>query len=159
MNYQEAKQRISRYNWNNDVPNWLVKEISLSTEMSNSEKIDVLESSGGAIHIDRTGLAYTSLRESLYNIIDMLNRDSEVVATERKLADYSNLISQRLVYVDSKKVIGIVNDSELGDIEIAKKLRYIKLSPLGVKNAQGLAKRGRQLATQQLARLERLRIA
>jgi len=156
MNFRDAKERMNNLRWGNSPSNWLIREISTSNEMSESEKVEVLEISGGYISVGSNGMAYTNLRESLYNILDMLNRDSEVVATERKLADYSNLIEQRIVYIDTKRVIGIVNDSELGNVEITKSLRYMKLTPIGRKYAKALAMRGTELATQQFARLKRL---
>jgi hypothetical protein len=158
MNYQEFRTRIQGIKWYQDTPNWLVREISLSTEITTSQKIQLLEMNK-EIRVSKDDVvSNTNLRQSLYNIIDMLNRGSEVVATQRKLADYKNLVRDRIVYIDVKTIIGIVNDPELGEIEIEKKTRYMKLTPLGSKFARELANKGKELANQEIKRLSRLRL-
>jgi len=101
----------------------------------------------------------TTLRQGLYNIVDMLNKDSEAIIKGNTVARYQGLLDQRLAYSGKKSIQGIVNDSELGNIEITKYVTYIKLSPLGSRYAKELAKQGIELGKKELKRLERLRIA
>ena len=157
-NYQELKERIGAIKWYQDTPNWLVRAISTHQDLSNREKIELL-SINNEFRVNKDDVvSNTPLRQSLYNIIDMLNRDSEVVATQRKLADFKNLVRDRIVYIDVKTIVGIVNDPELGEIEIEKKTRYMKLSPLGSRFARELANKGKELANQEIKRLSRLRL-
>lgn len=158
MNYKEFRSRIQGIKWYQDTPNWLVRDISLSTKITRSQKIELL-SMNKEIRVNKNDVvSNTYLRQSLYNIIDMLNRDSEVVATSRKLADYSNLVRDRIVYLDTKTIVGTVNDPELGEIEIEKKTRYMKLTPLGSQFAKELANKGKEVANQEIERLIRLRM-
>lgn len=157
MNYQDYQQRVQQSRYNYGIGNWLVKQISQDSVLSNKQKVDLL-SNASSLFSNRYQVR-TTIRQGLYNIIDMLNRNSEVILTSEKLASYENLISQGLAYVGTRKVRGYMEDVELGTIEISKTVRYLKLSPLGIESANALAEKGRAIAKKELKRLERLRIA
>ena len=65
MNYQEFRTRIQGIKWYQDTPNWLVREISLSTEITTSQKIQLLEMNK-EIRVSKDDVvSNTNLRQSL----------------------------------------------------------------------------------------------
>ena len=158
---EEYATRIQDCRWG-ETPNWLVRDISQATNLTDKQKLDLLKSNNymfRTYNYSNEETVHTSLRQGLYNIVDMLNKDSEAIIKGNAVARYQGLLDQRLAYSGKKSIQGIVNDSELGNIEITKYVTYIKLSPLGSKYAKELATKGIELGKKELKRLERLRIA
>jgi len=142
----------------------LVQAICESNDLEENEKLQLCEkfnARNGIIRYDlRKGTVdYVSLRQSLYNILDMQNRGVDTVVVGKNVSGYKNLIRDAYVYAKLRKVVHTVNDSELGNYETEQRVYYLKLTPLGKKIAKGLADRALTIANKELSRLKQLGIA
>ncbi len=135
----------------------LLKSISLNENLTNDKKIKILNSASVYWRSRDLSNDYSgSLRQSLYNVIDMLNKDSEVILTKSALASYKNLVRDNYAYLGRKKVKGLIEDSELGTIEVDRVVNYLRLTPLGILKAKSMKSIGLNLATKEMKRLKRL---
>lgn len=157
----QAVDRLRRdnYSWWNSERSSDIKVVCETEHLQNSEKVQLLKTHTkyrySSVSYNRNGkIAYTNLRQSLYNLMLLQKNGVIEMAKGSQVATIKSLREENLVYITSRKV-GVVADGLLLDNE-ALVIQTIKLTPLGVEYLNGLSEVAEKIAVKELNRLQKL---
>ena len=147
MNDTELLRQASRYGRNS---NDFIKAVSERGTLTFEQKVNALKGYNSATNYNG------SIRVSLWELVSMIQKGKDIEMVSALEKSVTPLREDSLIYYDRKVVTATVNDSELGEIEITREIKVIRISALGHKLSAPIIEKVTEYAQTQLSKFQKL---
>lgn len=152
-NYYEMKsdKQLEQVRWYDRKDNGFIKAVSERDTLSESEKVELLNG-GMRVNSKFTG----NIKKSLWDLVAMIAKGKDVEMTSNLNSAYAPLIKDSLVYTDKKRIVATVLDDELGNIEIDRYIKVLRISALGRHYSKSIIEKVSDHAKSEMEKFEKL---